>query len=130
MAKLLEMNGAEMAAALVSISGSVRRFMEDEEFRTAFKRATAEGVRRNATDMLEIYTDLVPLIFGEKHLRDTIGILATVEGTTVSKMLKMNGTELLKDAMDAWKEQIAPFFTQLGLTVGGKRSSRLPSIRN
>lgn len=121
MAKLLEMNGAEMAAALVSISGSIKRFMEDETFKSAFKRATAEGVKKNATDLLEIYTDLVPMLFGEKHLRDTLGILATVEGTTVSKMLKMPGTELLKDAMGAWKEQIAPFFIQLGLTVGGKR---------
>ena len=121
MPKLLEMNGAEMASALVNISGILKRFMEDEQFSEAFKRATMKGIKTKATDVLEIYTDLVPLLFGEKHLKDTITILATVEGTSASKMLKMNGVELMKDAMAAWKEQLVPFFTQLGLTVGGQR---------
>ena len=121
MAKLLEMNAAEMAAALVNISGILKRFMDDEEFKKAFKKATANGVRMGATDVLEIYTDLVPFIFGDKHLKDTVAILATIEGTTASKMLKMNGVELMKDAMAAWKEQLVPFFTQLGLTVGGQQ---------
>ena len=121
MAKLLEMNGAELASALVNISGVIKKFMEDEQFNQAFKKATMKGVRMNATDVLEIYTDLVPLLFGERHLKDTISILATVEGTSASKMLKMNGVELMKDAMSAWKEQLVPFFTQLGLSVGGQQ---------
>lgn len=121
MAKLLEMNGAEMASALVNISGILKKFMEDEQFVQAFKKATAKGVKTKATDVLEIYVDIIPFLFGDKHLKDTISILATIEGTSASKMLKMNGVELMKDAMAAWKEQLVPFFTQLGLTVGGQR---------
>lgn len=121
MAKLLEMNGAEMASALVNISGIIKRFMEDEEFNQAFKKATIKGVKMNTTDVLEIYTDIVPLLFGDRHLKDTVSLLAIVEGTTANKMLKMNGVELMKDALSAWKEQLVPFFTQLGLTVGGQQ---------
>ena len=121
MAKLLEMNGAEMASALVNISGVIKKFMEDEEFNKAFKKATVKGVKMNTTDVLEIYTDLVPLLFGKRHLKDTVAILATIEGTTVGKMLEMNGVELMKDALSAWKEQLVPFFTQLGITVGVQR---------
>jgi hypothetical protein len=60
---------------------------------------------------------MAPLLFGDKHLKDTIQILATVEGKTTKEMLRMNGVELFRDAMDAWKEQIGPFFTQLGVSV-------------
>ena len=118
MAKLLEMNGAEMAAALVSIAQPIKAFTEDKEFVDAFREATKEGMRKNLHSILTIYADLVPILFGDKHLKHTLSILATVEGTTVSKMLKMNGAELLGDALKAWKEQIAPFFIQLGLSVG------------
>ena len=40
MAKLLEMNGAEMASALVNIAGTLKKFMDDEEFVKAFNEAT------------------------------------------------------------------------------------------
>ena len=120
MAKLLEMNGAELASALVNISGILKRFIEDEQFAEVFKRATEKGVQMNTNDILMVYTDLVPLLFGEKHLKDTISILAAIEGTSAKEMLKMNGIELMKDAYSAWKEQLVPFFTQLGITVGGK----------
>ena len=117
MAKLLEMNTAEMASALVSISGAIKSFLSDDEFMTAFKERTKEGIRNRATDILPVYADLVPLLLGEKHLSDTILILATVEGKSVNQMLKMNGVEVIKDALLAWQEQIAPFFTQLGLSA-------------
>ena len=118
MAKLLEMNGAEMASALVSSAGTLKKFMDDEEFMRAFNEATKDGMKKNMHDVLKIYANLMPLLFGEKHLKDTVSILAAIEGTTASKMLKMNGAELLGDALKAWKEQIAPFFLQLGLSVG------------
>ena len=120
MAKLLEKNGAEMMSALVNIAAQLKRFMDDEEFTKAWKEATKKGLRTQATDILKIYSDLAPLLFGEKHLKDTLAIIAEIEGTTVSQMLKMNGTEMLADVMKAWKEQLQPFFTQLGLSVGGK----------
>ena len=115
--KLMDMNGAEMAAALVSISAPIKNFLQDDEFMAAFKERTKDGVRNRATDILPVYADLVPMLLGEKHLEDTIKILATVEGKTVKEMLKMNGVEVIKDALLAWQEQIAPFFTQLGLSA-------------
>lgn len=115
--KLLEKNGAEMANALVALATPIRNFMEDAAFVDAFKECTKNGVRNRATDILQIYTSLVPHLFGDKHLRDTLQILAIVEGTTVQKMLKMNGAELMSDALKAWSEQIKPFFMQLGLSA-------------
>ena len=117
MSKLLEKNGAEMANALVSLSVPIKNFMDDTEFCEAFKECTKKGVRSKLSGILRIYTDLVPFILGDKHLKDTLQILAIVEGKSVNEMLKMNGTELLADAMGAWKEQIEPFLTQLGLSV-------------
>ena len=115
MAKLLDKNGAEMCAALASIAIPIKKFLDDPEFMEIFRERTAEGIR--TASGMAIYAELVPILFGDKHRDDTLQILAVIEGTTVSKMLKMNGTELLKDALDAWKNQIAPFFTQLGLSV-------------
>ena len=121
MAKLLEKNGAEMMAALVNIAAPLKRFMEDEEFDRVWKEATKKGLRTQTTDILKIYVDIAPLLLGDKHLKDTLAIVAEIEGTTVSKMLKKNGTELLGDVMKAYKEQLLPFFTQLGLSAGGKQ---------
>ena len=118
MAKLLDMNGAEIAAAMVKIANQLKHFMDDEEFSEAFKKATRTGVDSGAKDLLTVYVDIVPLLFGEKHLQDTLSILAVIEGKTVKEMLKMNGTELIADALRAYKEQLIPFFTQLGLSVG------------
>lgn len=120
MAKLLDKNGAEICAALVNIATPLKRFMEDPEFEEAWKKATKKGLRTGMTDVLAIYADLAPLIFGDKHLKDTLAILAEIEGTTVSKMLKMNGAELLADALKAFTEQLQPFFLRLGISVGGK----------
>ena len=117
MAKLLDKNCAELAAALVSITAPIKHFLEDEEFMEAFTKMTKDGIRNKVSDVLAVYADLVPLIIGEKHLHDVIQILAVVEGKTVKEMLKMNGVEVMKDAIVAWQTQIAPFFTQLGLSV-------------
>lgn len=122
MAKLLEKNGAEMAAALVSIAAPLKRFMEDEEFEKAWKNATKKGVKTGMTDVLAIYAELVPLLLGDAHLKDTMAILAVIEGKEIKELLKMNGTELIEDALKAFNEQIKPFFMRLGLSAGGKRS--------
>lgn len=119
MAKLLEMNGAEMCAALVSVASTLRKFMDDDEFDQAWKKATKKGLAAGMTDVLEIYADIVPLLFGEKHLRDTMQILSVVEGKSVKELLAMNGTVLLSDAFKAFNEQIKPFFSQLGISAGG-----------
>ena len=116
--KLLEKNGAEMAAMLVNMAARLRRFMDDKDFVHAWKEATKNGLKTGNSDVLAIYADLVPMLLGEKHLKDTLAILADIEGKTVQEMLKMNGTELLADALQAYKEQILPFFTRLGLSVG------------
>ena len=120
MAKLLEKNGAEMCSALVTIASTLKRFMNDEEFSEAWQKATKNGVNKNMTDVLEIYVDIVPMLFGEKHLKDTMQILSVIEGKTVKELLDMNGIELIKDAKQAFMEQVAPFFQQLGVSVGTK----------
>ena len=121
MAKLLEKNGAEMASALVNIAAPLKRFMDDPEFDKAFKAATRKGIRTKMTDVLQIYTDIAPHLFGEKHLHDTLTILSEIEGKPVKELLAMNGVELLGDALAAFKEQLTPFFQRLGISVGVKR---------
>lgn len=121
MAKLLEKNGAEMCSALVSIAASIKRFMDDEAFDRAWKKATKKGLDAGMTDILQIYAELAPFLFGENHIKDTIGILSVVEGKPVNDLLAMNGTELLGDALKAFNEQIKPFFMQLGISVGMKQ---------
>ena len=118
MAKLLEMNGAEMCAALAGIAGTLKKFMDDAEFDTAWKNATKKGMRSGMTDILKIYAEIAPLLFGEKHLHDTMSILSVIEGKPVRDLLAMNGTELLADDLKAFNEQIKPFFYQLGISVG------------
>lgn len=120
MAKLLEKNGAEMCAGLVTIASTLKRFMDDEQFDQAWKKATKKGIDAGMTDVLKVYADMVPLLFGEEHLKDTMQILSVVEGRSVKELLAMNGTELLTDAITAFNEQIKPFFLQLGITVGAR----------
>lgn len=115
--KLLEKNGLEICATLTAMAEPIRNFMEDKEFTEAFKRCTIGGVENKLTEFLQIYAELMPQLFGEKHRRDTLRILAEIEGKTVNEMLKMNGADLIADALDAWKEQIGPFFSRLGVTV-------------
>ena len=118
--KLLEKNGAEMCAALVSVASALKRFMEDEAFDKAWKNATKKGVQLGMTDILKVYVDLAPLVFGDEHINDTMSILSVIEGKPVKELLKMNGTELIADAFKAFTEQLKPFFTQLGVSVGNQ----------
>lgn len=117
MAKLLEKNGAEMATALVSLATPLKNFMDDAEFVEAFKECTKNGLQAKAHDILQVYVTLIPLLFGEKHLKDTLQILSIIEGTSVQKMLKMNGTDLMADALEAWNGQLKPFFMRLGVSA-------------
>lgn len=120
MAKLIEKDGAEMCAALVNIAAPLKRFMEDEAFSNAFKEATKKGWKTGMTDILAIYTEIAPLLFGNDHLRDTLAILAEIEGTSVKELMAMNGTDLIADAIKAFTEQLKPFFIRLGISVGGQ----------
>ena len=115
--KLLEKNGAEMCAALVSLAVPIKHFTEDEELTEAFRACTEKGMKYKLHGIAVVYAEIVPILFGEKHLNDMMTILSVVEGKPVIELLKMNGVDLMADALDAWKEQIAPFFQRLGLSV-------------
>lgn len=115
--KLMEKNGADICLALVEIAGPIQNFLDDKEFSDRFKECTKRGVSNKLEGFLQIYADMVPLLFGDKHRNDTLKILAQIEGKTVSGMLKMNGAELLADTIAAWKEQIGPFFSLLGVST-------------
>ena len=117
MAKLLEKNGAEMCAALVSLAAPIKHFTDDEELIEKFRECTEKGFKYQLHGIAVIYAEIVPILFGEKHLNDIMTILAVIEGKNVKDLLKMNGVDLMVDAMNAWKEQIAPFFQRLGLSV-------------
>ena len=120
MAKLLDKNGAELCTDLVKIAATLKRFMDDKDFSDAWKKATENGVNQGMTDILAVYVDIIPLLFGDKHLKDTMSVLSVIEGKTVKELLAMNGTELIADAITAFKEQLTPFFQRLGISVGVK----------
>ena len=120
MAKLLEKNGAEMCSALVEIAGALKRFMADPEFDKAWKQATKKGLKTGMSDVLTIYADIAPMLFGKYHIKDTMLVLSVIEDKPVKELLSMNGTELLGDALKAWNEQLKPFFLQLGVSAGVK----------
>ena len=117
MAQLLEKNGAEMCSALVNIAAPIKSFVEDQEFIETFRECTKKGMTNKLQGIMTIYADMVPLLFGDNHLKDTLTILAIVEGKSARELMKMSGVEMIKDALAAWKEQLAPFFTQLGVSV-------------
>lgn len=117
MPKLLEQNAAEMAGTLVAISAPVRSFVEDQEFMDALTAAIRKGAKTKLHAAALFFADMTPQLLGDKHLKDTIAILAAIEGESPKNMLKKNGTEVLKDAMKAWDEQLKDFFLQLGITV-------------
>ena len=117
--KLLEQSAAEMAAHLVELAAPVKNFLDDDEIRETWVECTKQGVKNKLESILVVYADMAPLIFGEKHLKDLLRILAAVEGKSVSEMLEMNGAELMKDTLAAWNDQIKPFFTLLGFTDSG-----------
>ena len=121
--KLLEKNGAEMCAALVSLAVPIKHFTEDTELIETFRECTKKGVEYKLHGIAVIYAEMTPLLFGEKHLNDIMTILSVVEGKSVKELLKMNGVDLMADAMQAWKEQISPFFQRLGLSVSTEQSS-------
>ena len=64
MAKLLEKNGAEMCAALVSVAGSVRSFLEDQEFKIQICILLVTGI----VDILLKYSD-------EENIRERLILL-------------------------------------------------------
>lgn len=121
MAKLIDKNGAEMAAALVSIAAPLRKIMDDPEFDTAWKQATKKGLQTKMTDLLQIYSEIIPQLLGKKHLKDTLAILSVIEDKSVKELLEMNGTDLMCDVIDAFNQQLKPFFIRLGITVGEKQ---------
>lgn len=115
----MEQSAAEMAQHLVELAAPVKSFLDDEEIHEAWEECTKKAVRNKLDSILTVYADMAPLIFGEKHLRDVLQILAAIEGKPVADMLQMNGAELMKDTMLAWEEQIKPFFTLLGISASG-----------
>ena len=121
MAKLIDKNGAEMAAALVSIAAPLRKIMDDPEFDTAWKQATKKGLQTKMTDLLQIYSEIIPQLLGNKHLKDTLAILSVIEDKSVKELLEMNGTDLMCDVIDAFNQQLKPFFIRLGISVGEKQ---------
>lgn len=117
MAKLIDQNAAELAGTLVSIAGAIKSFVEDEAFMTALSDASNKQVNGRTHAALVFLSDLTPYILSDKHLKDTIAILAAIEGEDPKKMLKKNGAEVLKDAIAAWNGQLKDFFLQLGVSV-------------
>lgn len=119
MAKLLEKNGAELMASLVNIARPVGNLAEDEELfeKLDLKKIPAHAKKNKLAFVMFLYSDVVPILLGSKHLKDIMQILAEIEGKSIKDMAGMGGAELIEDAINAWREQIGPFFKLSGLTA-------------
>ena len=102
---------------IVAIAEPIGNLVNDEELFDAMKRCSSRGdparPALNSTKIgqfLNMYSALVPLLFGEKHLKDIVKITSVIEGVPVKTLLEMPGIDLINDVREAWKEQIAPFF--------------------
>ena len=116
MKKLSDMNAAELSAALVALAEPIDHLISDEELTDALLRCSSAGdekrpfLRKTRAGMLlHIYTELAPLLV-DKHLQDVIKIASISEGISEEEIMKKPGTEVMKNLIDAWREQIGPFF--------------------
>ena len=120
MAKLTEMNGWELSRALADLAEPVGNLVNDDEFWDAFKECTKRGVglqqKNGLRFILKTYSDLFPLLMGERHIRDTFRILAITEGKTMEEVARMNGMELFTEMRNVFREQLQPFFTLSALS--------------
>ena len=116
MAKLNEMNGWELMAALAELAEPISNLVNDDALWECFVVCTKRGIGLERKDvlrfLLQTYGKMIPLLTGEEHRGDVLRIMAVVEGTTVDKAMKMNGKELLRDFVAAYKEHLEPFFTK------------------
>ena len=114
--KLTELNGWELTNALVEIAEPLGNLAGDDKVWEVFKECTKRGVGIKQKDtfrfILTTYAKLIPALLGKEHKLDTVRILSVVEGKKVDELMKMNGTELLRDFERAFKEQLTPFFTK------------------
>lgn len=116
--KLLEMNGAELMAAFVQLAAPIGRLVEDDELFTTLMECSkaavgAQAAKRNRLGyFLSVYSKMVPKLLGDEHIRDTVEVVAIIEGKTVADLLGMNGAEMAADVMNAWREQLGPFLAR------------------
>ena len=120
MAKLKDMKGWEMMAALAELAEPVGNLARDDAFWDVFKECTKRGVGLKQQNtfryLLTAYSELFPILMGEAHRLDTFKILAIANGVTVEQVTKMSGPEMLNSAKEAMQEIIIPFFTRSGLS--------------
>ena len=118
--KLSELNGWELMGRLADLAEPIGNLTNDDLFWDTFTECTKRGVSLKQKDglrfILKAYGKLIPILMGEDHRKDTIRILAAVEGKSVPEAMKMNGKQLFQDFLDAYKENIEPFFTRSALS--------------
>lgn len=116
MKKLTELNGWELMQTLAELAEPVGNIVNDESVWECFKECTKNGVGIKTNNsfrfLLKTYAKLAPLLLGDGHRKDTLSILAAVEGKPLNEIMQMNGAELLKDFSSAYKGVLEPFFTK------------------
>ena len=77
MAKLLDKTGAELIASLVNIAEPVGNIAKDDELFQGlvdclknFQEKHPTARNNNLVFLMTLYADMVPMLFGEKHLQD------------------------------------------------------------
>ena len=116
MKKIVEMDALELSSLLIEIAEPIGNLADDDEVFECFRKCTTRGLKLKQRDglhfILKTYSKLIPLLLGEKHKRDTLRILAAIEGKSVNEIIHMNGKQLIDDFRAAWEDKLEGFFTQ------------------
>lgn len=127
MKKIAEMDVLELSSLLVEIAEPIGNLAADNEVFEAFRRCTMRGLglkqRNGLRFILQTYSEMMPLLFGDKHKIDTLRVLAAIEGTSLEEVMKLNGAEVFERFKKAWEEHLQDFFTQSALTEQADASS-------
>ena len=113
MAKLADLNGWELMAALAEIAEPVGNLVNDDAVWDAFQVCTRRAVTLRQKDglryIIRAYSEMIPVLMKD-HRTDVIRLLAVIEGKSVEETMKMNGKELFEDFKAVYRETLEPFF--------------------
>lgn len=106
--KLSEMNTAQLAKALCTLSAPVGRLVEDVEL----MRGIADAGKDKSTigeKMGALLPKVIPALL-DKHFDDVVLILSALTGKTAAAIRKQNGFETIKDVRSCFDKDLLDFF--------------------
>ena len=106
--KLSEMNTAQLAKALCTLSAPVGRLVEDVELMRGIADA-GKGKETMGEKLGALLPKVIPALL-DKHFDDVVLILSALTGKTAEAIRKQNGFETIKDVRSCFDGDLLDFF--------------------